>query len=292
MEPEKLKPWRIWKNLIVICVAWILLFTAFQGRCSTFSSVFGSMLFSLIRYFQFTIQSERRRKCRAEFDGDHLRLSHHLLSSVAASDGNSALSFRSTPVRFVCRWAFSAWNGRSSSVNLVIWRSSQRICTLSQASSTPPRSWRVWLEHLCGHRKVPTSHRSECFTRKTKDGKLKRVWRSSLESSSPSSKRVSDRSSTGVSPIISMLFIRSNLGKSDQLFGFSFDQQITDWSDCSRRQLLCATVQRVQSHEFHLSYLQRHGKSMWISVFGNWISIGENGSRAKETRKDTHFPAP
>ena len=40
-EPGKLKPWRIWKNLIVICVAWILLFTAFQGlfalRCRRYS---------------------------------------------------------------------------------------------------------------------------------------------------------------------------------------------------------------------------------------------------------------
>ncbi len=27
-----IKRWRIWKNLLVICIAWVLLFTAFQGK--------------------------------------------------------------------------------------------------------------------------------------------------------------------------------------------------------------------------------------------------------------------
>ncbi len=30
--PVKIKRWRIWKNLLVICFAWVLLFTAFQGK--------------------------------------------------------------------------------------------------------------------------------------------------------------------------------------------------------------------------------------------------------------------
>jgi hypothetical protein len=30
--PIVIKKWRIWKNLLVICLAWVLLFTAFQGN--------------------------------------------------------------------------------------------------------------------------------------------------------------------------------------------------------------------------------------------------------------------
>lgn len=30
--PVVIKRWRIWKNLFVICIAWVLLFTAFQGK--------------------------------------------------------------------------------------------------------------------------------------------------------------------------------------------------------------------------------------------------------------------
>jgi hypothetical protein len=31
-SPIVLKKWQIWKNLAVICLAWVLLFTAFQGN--------------------------------------------------------------------------------------------------------------------------------------------------------------------------------------------------------------------------------------------------------------------
>jgi hypothetical protein len=35
-SPVIIKKWQIWKNLLVICIAWVLLFTAFQGNSSFF----------------------------------------------------------------------------------------------------------------------------------------------------------------------------------------------------------------------------------------------------------------
>jgi hypothetical protein len=35
--PVVIKRWKIWKNLLVICLAWVLLFTAFQGNKISYS---------------------------------------------------------------------------------------------------------------------------------------------------------------------------------------------------------------------------------------------------------------
>ena len=83
-----MKRWRIWKNLLVICFAWVLLFTAFQGLSLSMSAP--CVTVPCRRYFQFTVEFERRRQRGNEFDGYHLRIPHLLVSITTASDGESA----------------------------------------------------------------------------------------------------------------------------------------------------------------------------------------------------------
>ena len=127
--PVVIKRWRIWKNLIVICLAWVLLFTAFQGKSVSTKNKREYPTSIGISNLQSSLNVE------GDVGMNSMAIIYAFLIFSSALLPHPMVNFLSNKRRkyfSLIRWVSSEWNGQLSFVNLDILHSLQQISILNR----------------------------------------------------------------------------------------------------------------------------------------------------------------